>query len=411
MENNTYKVFQLMEYFITKYDYISFRVNGLDKPDEILIASKTNPDFQVIRITTASVGTAYYDKGRLDTYQMVIKQQFNLPEVKILDVHIGNETVEGYDEFTTVCIDSNYHSGLDLSTIYPGVYEVVHDVSDKEGEIKNRVSNINNTFLKLKETAKKRPLYAKLKDLHAPVTMGTCVVCTVLFLITLFLSSKYDIDTALIMMGAQYNTFTLGLHQVYRLVLNGFLHGSIMHLVFNLMAFYYVGIGVERRLKTKKYLILLLSGIVFSSLSAGIISANTITIGLSGAIYCIFVYYIFSLVNSGFINVRQLMPTILLNLMLNFIPGVSWQGHLGGAVCGCLFYYLFNNKDNKKSMIILVTSLLLIMNVKYFGFTNIQPLYIGSDVKVVSAYKDLGLKSYSDNISKRLINVYQKGEK
>ena len=122
--------------------------------------------------------------------------------------------------------------------------------------------------------------------------MGTCVVCTVLFLITLFLSSKYDIDTALIMMGAQYNTFTLGLHQVYRLVLNGFLHGSIMHLVFNLMAFYYVGIGIERRLKTKKYLILLLSGIVFSSLSAGIISANTITIGLSGAIYCIFVYYI-----------------------------------------------------------------------------------------------------------------------
>ena len=80
MENNTYKVFQLMEYFITKYDYISFRVNGLDKPDEILIASKTNPDFQVIRITTASVGTAYYDKGRLDTYQMVIKQQFNQSE-------------------------------------------------------------------------------------------------------------------------------------------------------------------------------------------------------------------------------------------------------------------------------------------------------------------------------------------
>ena len=62
-------------------------------------------------------------------------------------------------------------------------------------------------------------------------------------------------------------------------------------------------------------------------------------------------------------------------------------------------------------MIILVTSLLLIMNIKYFGFTKIQPLYIGSDVKVVSAYKDLGLKSYSDNISKRLINVYQKGEK
>ena len=340
---------------------------------------------------------------------MVIKQQFNLPEVKILDVHIGNETVEGNDEFTTVCIDSNYHSGLDLSNIYPGVYDVVHDVSDKEGEIKNRVSNINNTFLKLKETAKKRPLYAKLKDLHAPVTMWTCVICTVLFLITLFLSSKYDIDTALIMMGAQYNTFTLGLHQVYRLVLNGFLHGSIMHLVFNIMAFYYVGIGVERRLKTKKYLILLSSGIIFSALSAGIISANTITIGLSGAIYCIFVYYIFSLVNSGFINVRQLMPTIILNLMLNFIPGVSWQGHLGGAVCGCLFYYLFNNKDNK-SMIVLVTSLLLIMNVKYFGFTKVQPLYIGTDVKVVSAYKDLGLKFYSDNISKRLINVYQKGD-
>lgn len=408
MVNNTYKVFQLMEYFITKYDYISFRVSGLDKPDEILIASKTNPNYQVIRISTASVESAFYDNERLSTYKNVIKSQFQLNEVSLLDVHIGSDCVEGNEVNTTVSIDSNFHNGIDLSDKFSGIYDVIHDVSDQESEIKKRVLNINDTFSKLKDKAKKRPLLQKIKELHAPVTLSVCLICTILFIITAILCQNHSIETVLIFLGAQYNTFTLGLLQIHRLLISAFLHSSLMHLVFNLLAFYYVGVVLERILKPKKYLILLLSGIIFSSLSSGILAENTITIGLSGGIYCLFVYFILHFAYSGFFDLRQFVPTILLNLMLNFIPGVSWQCHLGGAVCGALFFFIYKDKKPAKNMIILVCSVLLIMNIRYFTSDNVKPLYIGTDMQVVQMCNDLGLKNTANSVSNRLINLYQK---
>ena len=408
MENNTYKVFQLMEYFITNFDYVSFRVQGLDKDNEILIASKTNPDYQIIRITTASVESAFYDNDRFDTYKNVIKGQFCLSNVSLLDIHISREEIDENDENDTVSIDSDFHSGLDLSKQYKGIYDVVHDVSDKESEIKKRVSNINQTFLKIKNKAKNRPLLQKIKELHAPVTISVCGLCVLMFIITAILSRKYTIETVLIFLGAQYNTFTLGLYQIYRLLTNAFLHGSLMHLLFNLLAFYYVGIVVERTLKTKKYLILLFSGIIFSSLSSAILAENGITIGLSGSIYCLFVYFILHFAYSGFFNVQQFLPTILLNLMLNFIPGVSWQSHLGGAVCGALFFFIYKEEKPAKNMIILICVVLLVMNIKYFINPIIRPLYSGSDMRVVEMYRDLGLDSLADKTSEKLYEIYKR---
>lgn len=408
MENNTYKVFQLMEYFITNFDYVSFRVQGLDKENEILIASKTNPNYQIIRITTASVESSFYDNDRFNTYKNVIKGQFSLNDIKLLDIHIGKDEIEGNDENTTISIDSNFHSGIDLSKEYKGIYDVVHDVNDEESEIKKRVLNINKTFLKIKDKAKKRPLLQKIKELHAPVTLGICVFCVLMYIITAILSRKYSIETVVIFLGAQYNTFTLGLHQVYRLLTNAFLHGSLMHLVFNLLAFYYVGIVLERSLKTKKYLILLFSGIIFSSVSSGILAENGITIGLSGAIYCLFVYFVLYFAYSGFFNIRQFMPTIILNLMLNFVPGVSWQSHLGGAVCGALFFFIYKEEKPAKNMIILICMVLLVMNIKYFVNPLIKPLYGGTDMKVVEMYKDLGLDGLANRTSEKLYEVYTK---
>ena len=407
MENNTYKVFQLMEFFITNYDYVSFRVSGFDKPDEVLIASQTNPNYQIIRISTSSIESTFYDKDRFDTFKNVIKGQFQLSEVKLLDIHIGDQLVEQNDDYI-VSIDTNYHSGIDLSKDYKGIYEVVHDVSDSESEIKKRVLNINQSFARLKEKAKKRPLLQKIKELHAPITLSVCVLCALVFILTAILSRKYAIETVLIFLGAQYNTFTLGLHQIYRLLTNAFLHSSLMHLVFNLLAFYYVGIVVERALKPKKYLILLISGIIFSSLSSGILSENGITIGLSGGIYCLFVYFVLYFAYSGFFNINQFLPTILLNLMLNFIPGVSWQSHLGGAVCGALFFFIYKEEKPAKNIIILICAVLLVMNIKYFVNPVIAPIYGGTDMRVVEMYKDLGFDNIADKTYEKLYEVYQK---
>ena len=33
-------------------------------------------------------------------------------------------------------------------------------------------------------------------------------------------------------------------------------------------------------------------------------------------------------------NVRSILATILINLAINFAPGIAWQAHIGGALSG-----------------------------------------------------------------------------
>ena len=94
--------------------------------------------------------------------------------------------------------------------------------------------------------------------------------------------------------------------------------------------------------------------------------------------------------------------------MLNFIPGVSWQSHLGGAVCGALFFFIYKEEKPAKNMIILICFVLLVMNIKYFINPIIRPLYSGSDMRVVEVYRDLGLDSLADKTSEKLYEIYKR---
>ena len=409
--NQYYKVFQLMNYFVSNYNYISFNIKGLMKDNEIFIASNENNNYQMIRISTSPSYLASNDEDRIKQFGEIVKKQFAIKDLKFLDIHIGYDDIEN-DEFPfdVAVLNTNHHSGKKIDDAYPGVYDVIHDTQNEEAEIRKNILDINNAVKNFREKAKKRPLIKKLADQKCPITFIIMGICIFIYILTLYFSTKYSTTASVILLGADYKIFTLGLHEFYRLFTYAFVHGSIFHIVCNLMAFYSVSRIIERLLGKVKYSIMLFTGIIFGSLLNGALSENGLLIGLSGGIYTLFTYFVLYYVSQGFINVRTFVPTIIINILLNFMPGVSWVCHLGGLMAGIMFYYIYKDNDINKYIIALTVLLMVITGGKYAYEKNLKPYYGQTDIEMISVYNHLGFKNHATNVSNKLRAIYQGGK-
>ena len=122
----------------------------------------------------------------------------------------------------------------------------------------------------------------------------------------------------------------------WRLITSGFIHASIIHLLFNMLMLWWFGTALETLLGRGRYL-----GLYFVSLLGGgagallATQANQLTVGASGAV--------FGILGAGVVlERRQIMvfgggalSVVVLNLALTFlIPGISIGGHIGGLAAG-----------------------------------------------------------------------------
>jgi rhomboid protease GluP len=135
--------------------------------------------------------------------------------------------------------------------------------------------------------------------------------------------------------------------QVWRLFTPMFLHGSIMHIAFNMYALNLFGRRLERYFGHWRFLLLyLLSGFGGNVLSmmfteAPSLGASTAIFGLLGA-QGIFIYQ-----NRGLFGsmTRQALQSVIMiagiNLLFGFVStGIDNWGHIGGLVGGLIFAWL-----------------------------------------------------------------------
>ena len=115
-----------------------------------------------------------------------------------------------------------------------------------------------------------------------------------------------------------------------------FLHGSLLHLAFNMLALYWLGTIVEQALGTPRFLLVyFVSGLAGSAGALWFSSAFAVTVGASGAIFgLIGALLILEYLSTGSLF-GQAMALIVVNLALTFaVPNISIGGHLGGLVGG-----------------------------------------------------------------------------
>jgi membrane associated rhomboid family serine protease len=123
----------------------------------------------------------------------------------------------------------------------------------------------------------------------------------------------------------------------WRLFTAMFLHYGPIHLAFNMLALWWFGAAVEQVLGRGRYLLLYLVSGLAGSAGALLFSAESLTVGASGAI--------FGILGAAFVLERQrtyvlgggAVGIIALNLAFTlFVPGISIGGHLGGLAGGAL---------------------------------------------------------------------------
>ena len=131
--------------------------------------------------------------------------------------------------------------------------------------------------------------------------------------------------------------------EYWRLVTPMFLHGSILHLGFNLYALYILGRRSERFFGSFRFLLLFLIAGITGNLFSFIFTPEW-SLGSSTAIFGllaaegVFLYQNRELFgNRSRIALRQIIQVAVINFLIGLSPGIDNWGHLGGLVGGALF--------------------------------------------------------------------------
>ncbi|MGH3477174.1 MAG: rhomboid family intramembrane serine protease [Nocardioidaceae bacterium] len=121
----------------------------------------------------------------------------------------------------------------------------------------------------------------------------------------------------------------------YRLITAAFLHASILHLLFNMYALALFGPMLEQALGYVRFIALYFTTAIASSVTVYWLSpVDQPTLGASGAIFGLFGASFAVLMKRGQ-DITPLLMLLGLNLVITFtVPDISWQGHVGGLVCG-----------------------------------------------------------------------------
>jgi membrane associated rhomboid family serine protease len=121
----------------------------------------------------------------------------------------------------------------------------------------------------------------------------------------------------------------------WQMITAAFLHGSWLHIIFNMYTLYIFGQVLEPMLGRARFLALYLISAFGGSVAVLLFSDPTSTVlGSSGAIYGLMGAY-FILLRAIGERSGQLIGLIAINLIFSFLnPGISWQAHIGGLAIG-----------------------------------------------------------------------------
>lgn len=135
--------------------------------------------------------------------------------------------------------------------------------------------------------------------------------------------------------------YLIGDGEWWRLITSLFLHGGMMHLLFNMFALFLFGPELEKIAGKMRFLTIYFLAGIFGNVATYVSQEGMYaSVGASGAIYGIFgafaalVYY----TRRTMPQLKQvILPLIIISVIMTFItPNINAAGHLGGLATGFL---------------------------------------------------------------------------
>jgi membrane associated rhomboid family serine protease len=173
------------------------------------------------------------------------------------------------------------------------------------------------------------------------VSKALIVVTSVIFLLQQVLSASFE--HRLWMIGGPVADPVLqqivgvSVGEWYRLVTAAFLHGSILHLAFNMYALYLFGPALEAAFGRIRFLTLYLLSALGGSVASYLFSApNQPSVGASGAIFGLLAGWLVVSRRLGR-DATGLWVLLAINVVIGFtVPNIDWRAHFGGFVTGAI---------------------------------------------------------------------------
>jgi membrane associated rhomboid family serine protease len=141
----------------------------------------------------------------------------------------------------------------------------------------------------------------------------------------------------------EYVNWTTGQHlwgpggiangEYYRLFTSMFLHYGLVHLAMNMWALWVLGRTLEAALGPVRFAVLYLVAGFGGAVTVYMFQPEAATAGASGAIFGLFAA-LFVILKRLKRDTSSIIPILVVNVLISFIPGISLFGHLGGAVIG-----------------------------------------------------------------------------
>ena len=169
---------------------------------------------------------------------------------------------------------------------------------------------------------------------------------------------RLEADTqVLIDMGAMIPILVQGPTDLWRFVAPMFLHMDLMHLLFNMVALYSVGMTLERILGRAGFLALYFVGGITGNVASyawGLFAESGLTVsaGASTSVFGLFVAVALLAVlargNRRYLAAysKGMLAVILVNVAYSLlVPGISISGHLGGAIGGAIAMLMIPSKN------------------------------------------------------------------
>jgi membrane associated rhomboid family serine protease len=170
---------------------------------------------------------------------------------------------------------------------------------------------------------------ARLKSDQPRVTLSLIMINLVIWLLQVIPGSSVT--------TTMFYAPLLTVIEPWRMLTAGFVHSidSFWHILINIYSIYIFGRVIEPMLGPSRFLALYLISILGGSAAVLWLSEPVVpVVGASGAFFGLMGAYLIMLRAIGD-NSGLLVGLIAVNLAFGFlVPGISWQGHLGGLLAG-----------------------------------------------------------------------------
>jgi membrane associated rhomboid family serine protease len=156
----------------------------------------------------------------------------------------------------------------------------------------------------------------------------------------------------------------------YRIFTVALLHGSLMHLLFNMYALYLFGPRLEQQVGGPAFASLYVAAAGAGGLLSMVLGGAGISVGASGAIFGLFGAWLFVAwkmrkTPGGRSMFNQLGFLMAINIAMPFLnPNIDWLGHLGGFIAGvgiaALWSVLAVGKSNARQIRTMIGSTVVV---------------------------------------------------